>query len=316
MRQCQHAPPTVGHTLFSQETGSERIRGGADREGVGATSGCPTSVYGLVIWGVTGWVARRFALGLRFGTCVIGLCAGTIMVGGCSSHSGHAGAQGVTSQSSASRLELAAGSYESAFDAAVSTLRRAGYDTQVRDRAAGRIRTDTQLCGSLLEPWRTDNDGFSASLEQTITLQRRRVQLVFVPADFNPAAAESPRQAPRALTGTPLPGSTRDAPRDMRKVVGPIAIEIQVDLERAFTPGRRSGSWTRSQGSWTKDPLANNTGQGQLASSKQLDFSDQQGPAAQRWTPLRRDSAAEKRIRELLGAAFASNGLLATNQAN
>jgi len=178
------------------------------------------------------------------------------------------------------------GAYEACFDAVLAVSRETGMPAVLRDRSGGVVETAPRIAGSIFEPWRQDNASFAEGLENTVSLQRRRARFEFVPADFVAPSAGDPAR----LEGAPLPGSRDDDLVDMRTHEGPLEVRVWVYIERAFTPGVRSGSWTRSQTTYARDPLAPGTGSGR--DDVTIDFS--------RWTPVRRDPAYERRLlREL-----------------
>ena len=80
--------------------------------------------------------------------------------------------------------------YDRVFDAALESVRQAGLQPVVVDRELGVIETGPRTAGSILEPWRTDNDGIGDTMASTVNLQRRRARFEFVPEGF---AAPEPR---------------------------------------------------------------------------------------------------------------------------
>jgi hypothetical protein len=189
-----------------------------------------------------------------------------------------------------STMTLDPGSYDRSFDAVLMVARENGMPAVLRDRVGGVIETAPRLAGSIFEPWRLDNASLSEGVANTVSLQRRRARFEFVPADFDPPSAGDPSR----LEGPPLPGSRKDDLLDMEQYEGPLEVRIWVYIERAFTPGVRSGSWTRSQTTFARDPLVPSRGDGD---ELMVDFS--------RWTPVRRDPAYEQRFREALGRQLA-----------
>lgn len=181
-----------------------------------------------------------------------------------------------------SSLSLQGLQYDACFEEVIRVASDSGMPATVRDRAGGLVETAPRLCGSLLEPWRQDNADFNQALENTIALQRRRARFEFVPASFvAPALVD-----PSVLDGAPLPGSSADGIFDVRTYDGPLELRVWVYIERAFTPGLRNGTWSRSQLSFSSDPLAPD--RLELESGATVDLS--------RWTPLRRDTAYEQRL--------------------
>ena len=181
-----------------------------------------------------------------------------------------------------SSLSLDGIQYDMCFDEIIRIASDSGMPAVIRDRSGGLVETSPRLCGSLLEPWRQDNANFNQALENTVALQRRRARFEFVPAGFvTPPIVDS-----SALVGAPLPGSTDDILFDLRTYDGPLELRVWVYIERAFTPGLRNGTWSRSQLSFSSDPLAPE--KLTLESGATVDLS--------RWTPLRRDTAYEQRL--------------------
>ena len=170
-----------------------------------------------------------------------------------------------------SSLSLGGMQYEMCFDEIIRIASDSGMPAAIRDRSGGLVETSPRLCGSLLEPWRQDNANFNQALENTVALQRRRARFEFVPAGFvTPPLVDS-----SALDGAPLPGSIDAALFDMRTYDGPLELRVWVYIERAFTPGLRNGTWSRSQLTFSSDPLAPETLT--LESGATVDLS--------RWTP-------------------------------
>ena len=188
-------------------------------------------------------------------------------------------------------LSLEPGGYEDCFNAVILVARDNGMPAILRDRAGGVVETAPRLSGSLFEPWRLDNDSFGETLENTVSLQRRRARFEFVPADFvAPSAGD-----PSTLEGAPLPGSTGDDLLDVRSYPGPLEVRVWVYVERAFTPGVRSGTWTRSQTTFSRDTL-----------TPVRDSDDETVVDFSKWTPVRRDPAYEQRLLEALSRRIAA----------
>ncbi len=182
-------------------------------------------------------------------------------------------------------LALEAGSYGSCFDAALIVAREQGMPAILRDRTGGIVETAPRIAGSIFEPWRLDNASLAEGVANTVSLQRRRARFEFVPADFHPPSEGDPDR----LDGAPLPGSRRDDLLDIQAYEGPLEVRIWVYVERAFTPGVRTGTWTRSQATFARDTLAPSRADDE---GIVVDFS--------KWTPVRRDSAYEQRILDAL----------------
>ncbi len=217
--------------------------------------------------GVGGWL-----IGLLLGLSVIGP--------GCSAP-----------QNQPATMSVDPGGYQACFDAVIQVARDSGMPAILRDRAGGVVETAPRLSGSLFEPWRLDNASFGETLENTVSFQRRRARFEFVPADFvAPSSGD-----PNILEGPPLPGSSGDDLLDVRTYPGPLEVRVWVYVERAFTPGLRSGTWTRSQTTFSRDTLA-----------PVRDADDQTVVDFSKWTPVRRDPAYEQRLLEALSRQIAT----------
>ena len=181
-------------------------------------------------------------------------------------------------------LSLSGLEYDTGFEDVSRSAAESGRPATLRDRSGGLIETAPRLCGSIFEPWRLDNADMNQVIENTIALQRRRARFEFIPKSFIP----SPITDPAVLEGAPLPGSSSDDLLDVRTHDGPLELRVWVYTERAFTPGLRTGTWSRAQRSFSADPLAPD--RLMLESGSTVDRS--------RWTPLRRDTAYERRLVE------------------
>lgn len=171
--------------------------------------------------------------------------------------------------------------YPAVFDAAVQAARDNGLHPVVMDRQTGVIESAPRHTGSLVEPWRLDNDGLADGLAQTINFQRRRLRVEFVPADFSLPAPDPNQPVP----GAAIPGSTRAEERfDLTRARGPVEMRTWVYLEREFRPNQRIGNWTLSQTRISIDPL------------DVPDLRDATTRADERWTPIGRDEPYERRI--------------------
>lgn len=168
---------------------------------------------------------------------------------------------GCASQAGPNSLVIDAGQYDEAFDAAIEATRQAGMPAVFMDRRAGIIETEPRIAGSLLEPWRQDNASFNQALENTVSLQRRRVRYEFRPTDqapitFDVASGDQPRAGEEAESTEGAPGDIvadkrvppldiDDAPLDLTEYTGPIEVFAVVSLERASTPEVQRSTWTR-----------------------------------------------------------------------
>lgn len=144
-------------------------------------------------------------------------------------------------------LVIDSAEYARVFDLAAEAARREGMMPIRRDRRAGVIETQPEYSASLLEPWRQDNAGFDQALENTVSLQRRRVRFEFVPAGAPPV------QLPggSALDGPRFVESEPEMP-DLSTFDGPLELRVWVAVERSYRPGQRRSTWTRR---YTSTPI-------------------------------------------------------------
>jgi hypothetical protein len=189
------------------------------------------------------------------------------------------GATGCATSTGPAYVTVPGASYDVAFDAAVEAARQVGMPALVRDRRAGVIETDTRIAGSILEPWRTDNESLSQAFENTIAFQRRRARFEFVPAGFVEPADIDP-DGP--LTGVDL--ASGDAPRfDLTRGGGDLELRVWVFIERADVPGVRRSTWARG-----------------LTTRTRREGDDRNelwgGGSDPTWTPVDRDAAFEQRL--------------------
>jgi len=114
-------------------------------------------------------------------------------------------------------IDIPAGQYERAFDAAREQLVRARFELDRVDARAGVITTRPKTTAGLATPW----DGESVTLEQKtedlLNQQQRRVRITFEPA-----------------TGATPP---RDAAMDLRTIETPLTARVEVAIDRVRTPG-------------------------------------------------------------------------------
>ena len=198
-------------------------------------------------------------------------CAPALLLGGCLS------ADGPRS------LTVTPGQYPQAFDAAIAAARDHGFSPVVVDRTTGIIETDARHAGTLLEPWRLDNDSIDQSAANTLVKTRRRVRVEFTPAGWVPP----PLAADGTLQGASLPGSRTDLERfDLQSWTGPIEARVWVYLEKSAEPGVQLSSYSgtlasRYQETRGEDPAAPTDGSTRYRSS---------------WNPTGRDEAYERTI--------------------
>lgn len=174
-------------------------------------------------------------------------------------------------------MTIHANDYAATFDAAVESARRHGLPAALRDRRGGVIDTQTRMAGSILEPWRSDNESLDQAFENTVSYQRRRARFEFAPAGFNPSVADESRP----LTG-PDVVNAQETPVDLTAAEGDLELRVWVYLERATIPGQRRSTWTRSK--TTQATLAYPEGMDDRKNTQVI------------WTPVARDSDYERRL--------------------
>lgn len=187
--------------------------------------------------------------------------------------------------------------YQPAFDAAIEAARERGMPPLVRDRRAGVIETNAQIAGSVLEPWRWDNASLGQTIENTVAFARRRCRFEFV--EENGVSAPSAGSDGSRIPEGPLV--------DLTKTSRPLVLQVSVFVERAYSPGIRRGTWTRSQ--TTRNdflgevdrPWRRSRGEDAAISAPEDDLMP--GPGRGRaqaifWTPVYRDTAYEQRLLE------------------
>ena len=180
-------------------------------------------------------------------------------------------------------LTVTPGQYPQAFDAAIAAARDHGFSPIVVDRTTGIIETSTRHAGTLLEPWRLDNDSIDQSAANTLVKTRRRVRVEFTPAGWVPPALA----ADGSLQGAALPGSRTDLERfDLQAWTGPIEARVWVYLEKSAEPGVQLSSYSgtlasRYQETRGEDPAPTSDGSTRFRSV---------------WNPSGRDEAYERTI--------------------
>lgn len=180
-------------------------------------------------------------------------------------------------------LTVSPGQYPQAFDAAIAAARDHGFSPIVVDRTTGIIETNTRHAGTLLEPWRLDNDSIDQSAANTLVKTRRRVRVEFTPAGWVPP----PLTADGSLQGASLPGSRSDLERfDLQAWNGPIEARVWVYLEKSAEPGTQLSSYSgtlasRYQETRGEDPAAPADGSTRFQSA---------------WNPSGRDEPYERTI--------------------
>lgn len=189
---------------------------------------------------------------------VAGLMVFVSIVAGCQSREAHR-----------TSLALTPDQYDSAFEAALDASNDNGFDPSLRDRRRGIIETEPVISASVFEPWRAGSATFGQLIENTTTLQRRRIIWEFSALQL-PTKSESTSAEPDVLAMFQLP-------MDLTTTESPMELRVVVVIERAASPGVRPSTWTtrRSTRTIIVDPM---TG---LAGSTLY------------WTPVARDSAFE-----------------------
>ena len=191
-------------------------------------------------------------------------------------------------------VTIARGDYAKAFDAAVALVGDYGMRAELRDRDGGVIETRPKVSGSLIEPWNWPRGELGASLESSITFQRRLARFEFAPAGFRPTT--QPEDAPLAGQRTPgtVPSDANGA-IDLVAYDGPIDLRIWVYVERAFTPGLQRSAWTFSQTSFSTNALKNKPTGDETTRDRSI------------WTAYERDEAMEQQLTEELRVRLAGS---------
>ncbi|MHC4948343.1 MAG: hypothetical protein ACYTG1_08785 [Planctomycetota bacterium] len=184
-------------------------------------------------------------------------------------------------------LVIDAGRYDEAFDAAAEAARREGLVTAVRDRRGGVIVTEPRIASSLATPWGTHGEPFGQTLENTLVFQRRRARFDFTPRGADALGLPSPddRIGEADLIALDAP------PLDLTAVTGALELQVRVVLERAYKPGLRPDTWTRSMS--TRTEIIEPGPDGQPKALENF------------WIPVTRDLAAETRLLAAVERALA-----------
>lgn len=213
--------------------------------------------------------------------------ASAVLIGGCTTPS-------------RPTLAIESSAYDQAFQAACIAAKDAGMPPLVKDAVGGVIQGQPRLAGSLIEPWRFEDQDFTAALTNTINKQRRRVRIEFVPVDFRPPEPTGDG----LLLGAVVPGSTIDEARsiDLLSHEGEIEVRVWVYVEREFIPNLQRSTWTRRGKLYARDPL------------------DTQRPrdgttrSSGTWTPVGRDVVMEERLLASIADALNPTTRQAINQ--
>jgi len=142
-------------------------------------------------------------------------------------------AAGCASRSAPGPVEVAAGGYPAAFDAARESLREARFQLDRIDAAAGVITTRAKPTGGVMTPWDGEQSTARQEWDDMLNQQSRVVRVQFLPADL--AAGEL---------------------MDLREYDGPVRADIQVVVLRTARPGWRVQTRSVTSSRFTRDPAA------------------------------------------------------------
>jgi len=194
-------------------------------------------------------------------------------------------------------LQIDGGDYDQAFAACLVVGRDMDMPPALADRGNGIIETEPRSMGSLIEPWRTDTSGLEQMAESTLQFQRRRVRFVFTPEGWEPEAIDGRSD----FAGAAEPGSPADTARfDLETWRGPIELRTRVFIERGFTPGIRTSTWSSALSTMTTEPARKGPADDSTRSPTQ-------------WTPIGRDEAAERTITARVRALLEAQGVQVTS---
>jgi predicted small secreted protein len=211
--------------------------------------------------------------------------AAVTLLGACNTMSGDAS------------VRLAGEDYNRAFTACIEAGREQDMPPALADRGNGIIETEPRSMGSLIEPWRTDTSGLEQMAESTLQFQRRRVRFVFTPEGWEPEAIDGRSD----FAGAAEPGSPADTARfDLETWRGPIELRTRVFIERGFTPGIRTSTWSSALSTMTTEPARKGPADDSTRSPTQ-------------WTPIGRDEAAERTITARVRALLEAQGVQVTS---
>lgn len=175
-------------------------------------------------------------------------------------------------QPAVTSISVAPNEYQMAFDAALKESSARGFDATLRDRRRGIIETDAVISPSIFEPWKADAATFDQAVENTASMQRRRIIWEFTPRTL-PSETDAPAPAPDVL-------AMRDQIIDITTTADPVDLRVSVVIERASAPGTRPTTWTTRQ------------------SSRATVIDPATGEALDRiyWTPVARDPILESAL--------------------
>jgi len=128
--------------------------------------------------------------------------------------------------------------YARAFTAARDELRSHRFDLASVDARMGTIGTDAAGSAGLLTPWIDHSDTLKGAWTDLLNDQRRVAVVRFRPEGEAAAPDVSPA----------------DEGADVRAGVGQLRVEVEVQVERLYRPGRRVDATDVRLRSFTKDP--------------------------------------------------------------
>jgi hypothetical protein len=130
--------------------------------------------------------------------------------------------------------------FAQAFEAAKDALRENHFDLARVDAARGIIETHPRSSAGLATPWIDHADSFAEAVEGAIHRDRRRASVRFVREQAVPPDEGDPSD----------PG---ESPQ-------PFTIEVRVEVQRAYVPGRRAEATSIRMTSRSIDPALANEG--------------------------------------------------------
>lgn len=153
---------------------------------------------------------------------LLALCAAisAVLAGGCASPA-------------PAPVDVAAGDYQRAFEAAKASLREKQFDLDRIDAASGIITTQAKTTGGLMTPWDPGQSSARQEWDDMLNQQSRVVRVRFAPAD--PAAGEVD---------------------DLRAYAGPLRADVEVVVLRTARPNWRVQTKAVTMSRFTRDPAA------------------------------------------------------------
>lgn len=178
----------------------------------------------------TGWAAchKAAACGVRLLAmrcfCVLGLLVVFVVAPGCASV-----------ETGPGLVEVPAGRYPAAFDAARAELLRLGFTLERVDARAGVIETAPRSSAGLATPWIDRHASLGESWNGLLNRQRRRVTVRFEPR-------------------TDVPAEESATPPDIRTSDSDLVVSIDASVERLYAPGLQTPATSVTLSSRTVDP--------------------------------------------------------------